>query len=210
MRRDGSQRVQLYSGVAAGVSWSPDGAALVLDSHEGVLAVSRGRAVLWRLTGSDGWRFGEPAWSPDGHEIALAGARDGERGIFLVARDGSNLRRLTSTGTSPSWSPDGTRIAFSGSTSGTTLREVPLYVVGRDGSGLRQLAGGHHSATTWSPDGTRLAYSSAGDLFTVAADGSGIRRLSRTIGIHEADPVWEPVGSPGIANAWAKRGARLC
>ena len=58
----------------------------------------------------------EPAWSPDGTQIAFTrfyGATQGE--IFVMNADGSNQRRLTANANdrNPTWSPDGTKIAFS-------------------------------------------------------------------------------------------------
>jgi Tol biopolymer transport system component len=73
--------------------------------------------------------------------------------------DGSDLRDLTddeNRHTFPRWSPDGTRIAFSSRRPGSS----ELWIVNRDGSGLRQLTfvnGAHYSI--WSPDGSRMAYS---------------------------------------------------
>jgi len=73
--------------------------------------------------------------------------------------DGSDLRDLTDDNFRndgwPRWSPDGKRIAFTSRRTGN----YELWVINRDGSGLRQLTeskGGHYS--TWSPD-NRIAFS---------------------------------------------------
>ncbi len=57
----------------------------------------------------------EPAWSPDGEQIAFASRRDGRSHIYVMSADGSGTRQLTSgkhDDTAPAWSPDGKWIAF--------------------------------------------------------------------------------------------------
>ena len=52
----------------------------------------------------------EPAWSPDGAQIAFASKRDGATHIFVMQADGTGTRRLTNAAKDddhPSWSPDG-------------------------------------------------------------------------------------------------------
>lgn len=56
----------------------------------------------------------QPAWSPDGSTIAVVDRPSGE--IYLVAADGSDYRRLTTSlhdNYSPSWSPDGKQLVIS-------------------------------------------------------------------------------------------------
>jgi hypothetical protein len=42
----------------------------------------------------------------------------------------------------------------------------------------------------WSPDGTLLAFARAGELWLANADGSGVRRLTRTPNVVESEPSW--------------------
>ena len=61
---------------------------------------------------------GYPAWSPDGSTIAFAAEPDENHGgIWLIASDGTNLRRLTDEekfdDMAPAWSPDGKWLVFS-------------------------------------------------------------------------------------------------
>ena len=57
-----------------------------------------------------------PAWSPDGRQIAFESTMDGDREIYVMNADGTNIRQLTHNtlwDEGPAWSPDGTKLAFS-------------------------------------------------------------------------------------------------
>jgi TolB protein len=85
----------------------------------------------------------------------------------------------------PSWSPNGDLIAF-------TTGDGDLFSVRPDGTRLRQLTRSGDScgdiAQAWSPDGSMLAFgrgcttSTGGGIYTMNADGSGIRRLWKVEG----------------------------
>ncbi len=51
--------------------------------------------------------------SPDGQRVAFDSDRDGERGIFVANRDGSDVHRVSGPGYAvmPSWSPDSKQLA---------------------------------------------------------------------------------------------------
>jgi TolB protein len=56
-----------------------------------------------------------PAWSPDGSRIAFASNRNSSYQIFVMQRDGSDVRLVANTegrATAPKWSPDGKTIYF--------------------------------------------------------------------------------------------------
>ena len=103
-------------------------------------------------------QFSFPDPSPDGQWLTCHSAGS-QRHIFIMRTDGSDPRDLTPDAyrySWPRWSPDGKRIAFSSRRSG----DFELWLINRDGSGLRQLTetrGAHYSP--WSPDGSRMAYS---------------------------------------------------
>jgi TolB protein len=55
--------------------------------------------------------FGEgtnesPSWAPNGRHLAFMSTRSGKSQIFLIARDGKNLKQITKTGNNqyPDWS----------------------------------------------------------------------------------------------------------
>lgn len=60
----------------------------------------------------------QPAWSPDGRQLAFVRAVDGRPQIFLLSFDGGEALQLTKFrygASSPKWSPDGKRILFAAS-----------------------------------------------------------------------------------------------
>jgi TolB protein len=106
-----------------------------------------------------------------------------------VNADGTGLRSALPRGRSPVWSSDGRKVVF--------VRAGDVFVVNSDGTGLRKV-GRSGASPSWSPDGRWVVYASFrnrdGDIYVVRADGSNERQLTNTK-MHEADPVWSPVGS---------------
>ena len=142
----------------------------------------------------------EAAWSPDGQQVVLVtDRRPPSRELLIVGTDGSEIQRLDEmVGVGePAWSPDGTQIAFRSDESG----DVELYVMGADGSLIRQLTHSPDEDWTpaWSPDGTRLAFASrrsngSWDIFTMRSDGSEIAQLTSDPWDNYL-PDWSPDGN---------------
>ncbi len=101
-----------------------------------------------QLTDGD-WDEGQPAWSPDGREIAFVANREPDRDdnfrsdIWVVPAAGGEARRLTGAdgeAGAPAWSPDGATVAYighrEGDTPGATTR---LFTVDRQGGEPRCL-----------------------------------------------------------------------
>lgn len=139
-----------------------------------------------------------PAWSPDGEQIAFCVRKGTGFGQLQVANaDGSRQRAISQIqkgACDPDWSPDGLKIAF-------TLyggKAPGIYVVGSSGGDAIQIAEGF--AAHWSPDGTKLIFMGPGQkdssqhtIWIANADGSGARVLLPVDGSTEG-VRWLPNG----------------
>ena len=104
----------------------------------------------------------DPAWSPDGEEIAFVVQGIGEVWVVNLA-SGSSRRLSGSDDWSPQWSPDGNRIAFlrHGSWDSRTERSnKDVYLIDKNGgSPVRVTAdGGDKRGLCWLPDASGIAY----------------------------------------------------
>jgi Tol biopolymer transport system component len=146
----------------------------------------------------------EPAWSPDGSRIAFTS----DEFIWLINRDGSNLRRLTIDAQSgrhaaPAWSPDGKRLAFVSGQQNT--REWDVWVINSDGSEARRVTdlSGYEYDPSFSPDGKQIVFSSTSpggpgraliyQLFIINLDGTRLCQIPTT-GRNETSPDWSRQG----------------
>ncbi len=155
-----------------------------------------------------------PDWSETLQRIVMVLSKDGNSELYTCGRDGSGLKRLTTTRTiesSPAWSPEGSRIAF---VSDRETGSPQIFIMDSSGSGARRLTqrGSWNDAPAWAPGGDRLAFVSRiqgrFDIFTCSASGdpNSYRRLTMNQGDNEA-PSWAPDGrhimfSSNRAGSW--------
>jgi Tol biopolymer transport system component len=191
-----------------GAAWSPDGrriaiSAIAQNDHDPEIFIVAADGTRLRRVTDNHLSDRQPTWSPDGRRLAFASARTGLFQIYSMRADGSRQRRLSHQAEdceTPAWSPNGRWIVFS-----CELGYFKLVRMRPDGSGERRLLPGYpltESSPTWTPDGlivfSRGANSPRGrGIFSVRADGTGLRRLRATGG--------EPAVSPDgrfIAFAW--------
>ena len=139
-----------------------------------------------------------PVWSPDGTRIAFMSTRDGNPDIYVMNRDGSSVRRLTTNPAidgSPTWSPKGDQIAFTSDRTGTPQ----IFVMGADGLGARQLTHDTYAdRPTWSPAPfNEIAYAArtgpGNDIKVMELATGQVKQLTFGEGTNES-PAFAPNG----------------
>ncbi|KAM0946362.1 putative transcription factor WD40-like family [Dioscorea sansibarensis] len=175
--------------------------------------------VIKKLT-ENGENNAFPSPSPDGESLVFRSGRSGHKNLYIMdSKLGENarLQRLTEgpwTDTMCNWSPDGDWIAFASDRDNPGNGSFAIYMIHPNGTGLRKVVqsgdGGRANHPWFSPDSKRLAFTSDyagvsaepvanphhyqpyGDIFTVAIDGSDIRRLTHN-SYEDGTPTWAPI-----------------
>ncbi len=199
--------------------WSPDGRHLYFASNRG------GSMNLWRvpIDEATGRLLGppEPVTTPATYSGYLSFSRDGRSLAYAQVVDQINLQQARFDPTAgrldgePAWVTQGSRIATDPQLSpdgewlifgATGDKQEDLFIVRRDGSGMRQLTSDKHKdrAPNWSPDGRQILFfsdrSGRYEYWTIRPDGSGLAQLSFTTGPGAQAPLWSPDGSRLLCN----------
>src|SRR5689334_5773213 len=93
-----------------------------------------------------------PAWSPDGKQIAYSIFHDQIPDLYIIDVNGSKPVKVAENAGQPAWSPDGKRIAYSSSEDITNY----VNIVDVETRKPTRIAVGY--TPKWSPDGKTLAY----------------------------------------------------
>jgi Tol biopolymer transport system component len=174
--------------------------AEVSDPSAAVWVYDLTRETLSPLT-TRGVSYG-PVSSPDGQQVAFEAIRDGLAGIMIIAADGTDEHRLTSTTGAhipTSWAPDGSTIAYMNAT-----RDRPIEVWGvdpEDGDSARALLTGDYNVggAVFSPDSQWMAY---------VSDESG--RMEVYLRPYPAlDARYAVSNAGGRAPVWSRDGSEL-
>jgi eukaryotic-like serine/threonine-protein kinase len=193
--------------------WSPDGRYLYFASDRG------GQMNLWRVPVEEasGQVQGapEPVTTPATYSGYISFARDGRRLVYAESSYQINLQevgfdpvRKRVVG-APRWITRGARVATHQhiSPDGQWLvfnslgdRQEDLFVMRRDGSGLRQLTNDPFKDRTprWSPDGRHIIFftdrTGRYELWQINPDGREAKQLTWTTGAGINISHWSPDG----------------
>jgi WD40-like Beta Propeller Repeat len=193
-----------------GATISPDGTRVAFaawgdDLGLWVVDVDKGRPVRLPTPRAEGI-VADPAFSPDGTQIAYVDSGNHENHVWVMDADGSNAHEILANEPSLAegvgslqWSPGGDRIAMQGRApdpDGTNM----IYTSAPDGSDFRQIITGGMSPY-WSPDGSQIAYTiecdlsdtTCGGLAIADADGANVREFG-----FAASGPWHPGVSVSI------------
>jgi serine/threonine protein kinase/WD40 repeat protein len=184
-------------------SLSPDGTFFVytklVDGNDDLFLQRVAGSKPTNLTADSPANDYQPAFSPDGQQIAFRSDRDGG-GVFLMGATGESVKRLSDFGFNPAWSPDGREIAVATEAAfDPRIRSSLSRIVRIDVAtgAQRPLAVPDGVQPAWSPHRLRIAF------WGLAQPGS--RRAIRTIPVDGGTPVtvvddafynWSPVWSP--------------
>lgn len=172
---------------------------------EDVYIVKVDGSGLQRLTSDPAADF-DPAWSPDGTQVAYRHQPGDDRTteIWVVNADGSNPHAITENDVAdwgPTWTPDG-RVSWN-SAIGVAGGGFHLWVANADGTDQHSLGDVIIEYPAWSADGSKVAFmaqepGASGsnpdyNIWVMNADETDPRRLTDSPG-EDGWPAWSPDG----------------
>lgn len=147
----------------------------------------------------------QPAWSPDGNQIAFVSNREGRQyTIYLMDAYGRDSRRLTEStqnNFSPVWSPDSHAIAYVTSRQEFARQITEILLTDLDSGRTRRVSIPYPNAMSpsWSPDSRHLAFTSdrrsPGNRIVYNMDTqTGDTQVLVNANTVQLNPVWSPDG----------------
>ncbi|HAS46461.1 MAG TPA: Tricorn protease like protein [Microscillaceae bacterium] len=144
---------------------SPGGKRLVFEARGELFNVPAKDGYTLNMTKSSGAFDRDPAWSPDGKQIAFWSDRSGEYELYLQPSDGLKpAKKLTNRkkgfGYTPYWSPNSKKIAFMDETNTIFIIDAASGAISKVDNTAWNI--GHNGRfgypLSWSPDSRWLTY----------------------------------------------------
>ncbi|NIR50493.1 hypothetical protein GWO43_18445, partial [candidate division KSB1 bacterium] len=141
----------------------------------------------------------DPAWSPNGQEVAFSAPGSGTVNIYVIPASGGTATQVTNQDgqdTNPTWSPDGKKIAFE-SQRGTNSQ---IWIADFEVDTLIQFTADsvQSGRPDWSPDGSKIAFQAIRNDTTAIWITSITDSTSEKLTTHTnfaVNPAWSPDGS---------------
>lgn len=151
--RQPATRLTDYPGIDQFPDWSPDGRFIVFRRDVDVYVMELASGQVSRLTAAPPLNQ-MAVWSPNGRQLAFMSARDGYPSVFVMNADGSNPRNLT-----PKRPADADADWVSRAPSWARNGQYVFFMSSRPSTGLDM------------------------EIFVTTANGSGLQRLTNSIGV---------------------------
>jgi len=203
--------IDTRSGTWMSLDVSPDGREIAFDLLGDIYVMPIGGGEARAIATGHAWDR-QPRYSPDGSELAFTSDRGGGDNIWIMGRDGSSPRAISSEKfrllNQPEWTPDGAFVVARKHFTGTrSLGAGEMWLYHRSGvsDGVQMTKARTKQKDTnepaFSPDGRYLYFSddsTPGDIFEYNKDPNGqiyvIQRLDR-----QTDEVEPYITGPGGA-----------
>ncbi len=181
---------------------------IVLSKQEGarshLFAYQPQTLPITRLTSGD-WDDIEPAFSPDGSQVAFTSNRNGYWDLYILVLSTGEVKRLTDSPAfegAPTWSPDGLWLAYEQYTGEGGL-DIFIRPVANDTEPVRLTDHpGADTSPAWSPLGRQIAFvsdrSGEAEIWLADLDQGGDQRftnLSQDNAAIESAPTWSADGN---------------
>jgi len=144
---------------------SPGGKRAVFESRGEIVTVPVENGDIRNITNTPGSAEREPAWSPDGEQIAYFSDEPGEYALFIRDQQGIRPARVIPLPEkayyhAPLWSPDGKRIVFVSNRQTVYLADVAAGKVAAVATDPKFI---NYPEYEWSPDSRWLCYTLHGE-----------------------------------------------
>jgi len=192
-----------------GIGVSPNGNRALIEARGEIFTVPRNHGTTRNLTKSSGSRDKDPAWSPDGKQVAYLSDKSGEYEIHIVDAKGNRESvKLTQHESgyrhTLRWSPDGSKIAF-------TDQKLTLYYLDVNSKEVVKVDKAEYESVdvpidekpiydfSWSPDSRFLAYSKMtkkqlNQLFIYSLENDKVHNVSQNL-FSDFHPVFTEDGN---------------
>ncbi|TWT41227.1 hypothetical protein RAS1_39210 [Phycisphaerae bacterium RAS1] len=191
---------------------SPDGQTLAFSWAGDIWSVPLTGGAATRLTAHPEHDT-NPVWSRDGRLIAFASGRHGAASVFVMNRDGSDVRRLTFGDKSEiptDWSPDDKFVYFHSRKEGQVFWDPKVYRVSIDAGQPTRVMECHAADARVSGDGKKIVFargnapwwrrgyrgSAAIELWMHDAAAGSFAQLTTFDG-NDSEPSWD-LGARGV------------